>query len=123
MHYLIVKQEKLCIHNYLCLKAEAYAKHEGEVENYTKFEVDRFKTIDYVVEKIDNHFPTATGNTREFLIKNKCFVDNFYSGENIAEKIAQYERKTCHYCSEETKNWHLKAKDTYIISLGECKKV
>ena len=93
------------------------------VKDNAKFEIDRCKTVEFVIQNVNEHFPSATGDIQNFLAKNKDFIDKLYSHENITEELTQYARTTCYFCDEQTKNWHHKAKDSYIVSLGEIKKV
>ena len=93
------------------------------VKDDAKFEIDRCKTVEFVIQNVNEHFPSATGNIQNFLAKNKGFFDNLYTHENITEELTKYARTTCYFCDAQTKNWHHKAKDSYILSLGEMKKV
>ena len=67
------KDEPLCIHTYLILKAGLQTKTKTASD--VTHEIDRHATVLHVSNMIKKHFPTATSDKSEFLKNNKLFIE------------------------------------------------
>jgi hypothetical protein len=122
VHSLTKKSERLCLHNYLILKA-GLAKESNTDSVNTTHEVDRQSTVENVIKCITNNFPTATSDSTAFLKKNKMFVDDLCKLKDISSKLNKYLDKQCPICTRQLVTWPHKTKDSYLITLGEVKKI
>ena len=114
------KDERLCIHTYLILKAGLTP--EPDVPVIVSYEVDRKLTIERVTKCITDNLPTATSDSRNFLEMNKQFVEDLCKQKDIGLELKKYLEILCPVCASELVKWPHKTKDSYLISLGEIKK-
>ena len=74
-HALAKRTEKICLHNLVVMKCGVV--HEKKVTKQVINKIDHIKTIDTLMEKVDSQFPSLNEEAlKDFLPKNKSFVDN-----------------------------------------------
>ena len=88
-----------------------------------KHEFNRSATIDIVLEHLMEHLPTATEDNEQFLKDNKRFVDQLFKKSDISTELAKFIPKLCPKCSGSVTRWLHKTKNSFIVSLGDIKKV
>ena len=120
VHCLILESERICLHTYLTIKAGL--KPEAPKDLKVNFEIDRDKTIDYLVKNIIEKCPSAMGNVAEFLRRNKIFVDDLCR-KNINKELDKYSVKECPLCKTKVIDWPHKTKDSFLVTIGEMKKI
>ena len=73
-HTLAKKTNKICLHNLLVLKSGLMQEKPDASE--VKTQIDHFKTVTILLQKIENNFPSMNDKAlKDFLPKNKVFVD------------------------------------------------
>ena len=122
VHSLTLKSNRLCLHSYIILKA-GLAKEEQQEAATVKHEFNRGATIDIVLEFLMEHLPTATEDNEHFLNVNKNFVDQLFKISDISAELAKFIPKLCPKCSGRVSRWLHKTKTSFIVSLGNIKKV
>ena len=122
VHSLTRKSEPLCIHNYLIVKAGLRSEEPTKSDDPVH-EVDRRATVCEVMKLIKQNFPTATENPTEFLKVNKEFIERLCKASDINSELLKYRKDQCPICQQKTEKWHHKTKESYLISLGEVKKI
>ena len=81
VHSLTKKSDPLCLHTYLIFKAGLESgKPKSPVA--ALHEIDRNATVLEVTRLIKEHFPTATSDCRQFLKKNKKFIESLCKVKN-----------------------------------------
>ena len=121
MHCLTKKNERLCIHTYLILKAGL--SMEKSVDIKMAHEVERLATVEAVIKCVIASFPSATSDCRKFLENNKKFIDKLCLSKDIKSLLNKYVEKTCPRCKKDLVNWPHKTKTSYLISLAEIKRL
>ena len=85
---------------------------------------DHCKTVEKVVSKISQNFPTFSDQSdiNGFLVKNANFVQSFVnkSDEEQAQMISN-KQTTCDVCDFPLKKWRGSTKNSYFISMGHIK--
>jgi hypothetical protein len=73
-HALAKRTEKICLHNLMVLKTGKVPESKVTKEVINK--IDHVKTVDELLKKVDQHFPSMNEEAlKEFLPINKDFVD------------------------------------------------
>ena len=122
VHSLTKKSDRLCLHTYLIFKAGLESgKPKSPVA--APHEIDRNATVLEVTRLIKEHFPTATSDCRQFLKKNKKFIENLCKVKNMNIELLKYSYNKCPTCNNELEKWKHKTKVSFLISLAEVKKV
>ena len=123
VHSLTQKSHHFCLHTYLILKAGlplGKIKKEAKTVNY---EMDRKMTVELVIDLVMEHLPTATADHNTFLKVNKNFLDQLYKKKDISAELAKHSNKQCPKCSGVLVNWTHMTKDSFLVALGDIKRV
>ena len=114
----------MCLHVYCGIKAGLISiSDDSESSNNAPREIDRKKTIDQVINKIIEHFPTFTEDQTDFLCRNKKFVEELIKSRDTDSVLKEHVPNVCTICSLSLVEWKHKTKNSLMISLGEIKKV
>lgn len=122
VHSLTLKSNRLCLHAYLIIKAGLTQENQKEVVEPRR-EFNRGSTIDLVLDLIMEYLPTATEDNSDFLHSNKNFVDQLCKKTDISAELTKYVPRVCPKCSGYLMLWKHKTKNSFIVSLGDIKKV
>lgn len=87
------------------------------------YEFNRSSTIEMVTDLLAEHLPRATADNSSFLRINKEFVDQICKKKDTSAAISKYCLEQCPKCSAKLVKWPHKTKESYMISLGDIKKV
>ena len=121
VHSLTQKSNPLCLHTYLILKAGISEKN---IEKSAQVhEIDRECTVDLVTNSVLEHFPSATEDHTDFLKVNKQFLEQLFKMKDISAELTRHCVKKCPTCSGNVVSWSHKTKESFLISLGDIKKV
>ena len=122
VHTLGKKSERLCLHKYLVLKSGLYVQSSDDSVS-AAHEIDRNATVEEVVKRIRNHLPTATSDSQKFLANNKKFIEDLCKKKDINAELAKFLDEQCQVCNEKLSPWGHKTKESYLLTMGELKKV
>ena len=75
------------------------------------------------MKNITQKIPCATADVASYLQKNKKFVDSLVQKTNINSELEKYCAKQCPECQETVVAWPHKTKDSFLLTIGEIKKV
>ena len=122
MHSLTKKEEPLCLHTYLIIKAGLETKAKDV--RVAAHEVNRDATVLHVANMIKEHFPTATSDRSDFLKNNKKFIDSVCKASDISKELLKYAFKQCPNCSGNLDKWQHKTKGSRpnLYYKGRCQK-
>ena len=85
--------------------------------------IDRDLTVEFVADKIVEHFPTLSSGKSDFLQKNRRYVELLSSSEIINNEMVRMMPTTCPKCVRPSLlSWPFKAKTAYFLSMGQLKK-
>ena len=118
----MLKSHNICLHSFLVLAAGLNSEN---VKNQTNanHEFDRRTTVDLLVDLIIEHLPTATTDSSSFLKANKNFMDQLLKKKDLNAELSKYSFSECPKCSDKLKTWPHKTKESFLVSLGDIKKV
>ena len=86
--------------------------------------IDRDLTVEFVADKIVEHFPTLSSGKSDFLQKNRRYVELLSSSEIINNEMVRMMPTTCPKCVRPSLlSWPFKAKTAYFLSMGQLKKI
>ena len=86
--------------------------------------LQRDLTIDFVMKKLSEGFPSMSSDKRSFLQNNRKLVDKFDSSQFINEEMVKQSLTTCPVCPDSILvDWPFKAKHAYFLSLGRLKEI
>ena len=115
---MLLKSERLCLHNYLTIKAGL--EQEESRESEVQFEIDREETINNVVKNVTEKLPSATADIADYLKRNKQFVDTLCGKSDINKELEKYSASQCPKCKVTVINWPHKTKDSFDLKC-KCK--
>ena len=82
-----------------------------------------YQSLPLVSDLLIQHLPKATEDLVNFLKVNKEFVDKLCNTKDINLELSKHSFKHCPNCSENLSQWLHKTKESYLVALGEMKKV
>lgn len=85
--------------------------------------IDRDLTVDFVTDRIVEHFPTLSGDKSEILQKNKEYVESLTSSEDINDQLIRNTPQMCPMCNSSLLDWPYQSKKAYFISIGQLKEI
>ena len=112
----------MCIHTLLATKS-GLSSESVKKSSSVNHEFDRTKTVALVTESILENLPTATTDPKNFLKVNKEFVTELCRKKDPSAELLKYCSSTCPRCSEKLTKWAHKTKESFLVSIGELKKV
>ena len=84
--------------------------------------IDRDLTVEFVADKIVEHFPTLGSGKSDFLQKNRRYVELLSSSEIINNEMVRMMPTTCPKCVRPSLlSWRFKAKTASFLSMGQLK--
>ena len=126
LHTLIKKEGPICLHTLLgyCAQPQVLGAASSKEKAKPIPKLDRDLTVKYILENIQNNFPTMSEKTTSFLVKNFEFTKDLLKSENISEEICEHIPSECHSCPE-TKllDWPYPAKRAFFISMAGFKEI
>ena len=120
---LVDKSQKICIHTSLVLKSGQSSEKGKKSDKKVNYEFDRAQTVDAVTELILEHIPSATSDPRTFLKLNKDFVAKLCNKNDLSGELFKHCKSDCPRCSDKLSRYTHKTKESFLLSLGDIKKV
>ena len=118
----MLKSHKICLHSFLVIAAGLNSENVKSQTN-ANHEFDRQTTVDLLVDLIIENFPTATTDPSTFLKVNKNFVEQLFKKKDLSAELSKYSYSECPKCSDKLRKWSHKTKESFLVSLGDIKKV
>ena len=126
LHTLIHKEGPICLHTLLgtCTLDPVESLKDTSAKKKPVPKLDRDSTVRYIVNNIQNHFPTMSQDKSAFLVRNCKYVQYLMQAENISKEIEKHVPTECPSCpGSQLLDWPYPAKKAFFVSLGAFKEI